>query len=678
MANRLAGESSPYLLQHKDNPVDWYPWGPEAFAVAREQDKPIFISIGYAACHWCHVMAHESFENDDIARMMNELFVNVKIDREERPDVDAIYMNAIQITGQGGGWPLSAFCTPDGKPYFLGTYFPPVERYGRTSFPQLLRIMAQIYTEQRDKVEHNTEAIMDGLRRFDEHFRRGARQAGQSTFDHGLIVTTARALAQRCDPIHGGLGTKPKFPSSSAHALLGRASRLQFGKPAREAFLLQAENMAKGGIYDHLGGGFARYSVDERWLVPHFEKMLYDNAQLLAICGDAHAMTGSALYSRVIAETITWLEREMQHSSGGLYASQDADSEGEEGKFYVWTPDQVRAVLGPADAIFFEKSYGITERGNFEHGTTVLSLVEPPGSESDQAALTALCARMFEARKERIPPDTDTKILAGWNGLAVSGLTRAWAATGDEQALTMATTVANFLANEMVHEDGTRLWRVFKDGATKLDGTVDDYAFCARAFMDMAEATGDATWWQRGAELSAVILDRFYQEEDGVGVFYMTPSDDPEPLIHRPESNSDGAIPSGAAVAIECLLRLGLVAGDQRALSIAESYLVGRSGQMAENVFATARLLAAADLYLDGVELVVTAGADRDQLLAMARRVYAPNLMIAGPWAAASLLDGKEDTHDGRAQAYVCRGQTCSAPITEPEALRAALEPSAT
>lgn len=674
MANRLADESSPYLLQHQDNPVDWYPWGEQAFELARKLDKPVFLSIGYAACHWCHVMAHESFENDDIAALMNELFVNVKVDREERPDVDSVYMTAIQITGQGGGWPLSAFCTPEGKPYFLGTYFPPGERYGRPGFPQVLQAMAGIYAEQRDKVDQNTEAILDGLRHIDEHFRRGATGAEPGKLDTGLLITAARALAQRCDPVHGGLGSKPKFPSSSSHDLLGRAARLKFGDPAREAYIKWARSMARGGIYDHVGGGFSRYSVDERWLVPHFEKMLYDNAQLLMIYGDVHAMTGDPESARVIDETISWLEREMQHESGGLYASQDADSEGEEGKFYVWTPDQIQAVLGPADAIFFCKTYGVTDKGNFEHGTTVLSRVTEPGSQSDEQTLGEMRQRLFQAREERVPPDTDTKILAAWNGLMITGLLRAWGATGNPRALDLATRVSEFLASKMVRADGDEIWRVFKDGKTKLEGTLDDYAFCARAFFDLAEATGDGTWWQRGARLVGAIRARFYEERDGVGIFYMTPSDDTEPLIHRPESNSDGAIPSGASVAVECLLRLGLVAGDDAALRIAENYLAGRAMQIAENVFASSRLLASVDCYLHGVELVVTDGEGRDDLLTAARRAHAPTLMIAGSWAGPALLEGKETAADGRAQAYVCRGQTCSAPVTDPAALRALLE----
>jgi uncharacterized protein YyaL (SSP411 family) len=672
MPNRLAGETSPYLLQHKDNPVDWYPWGDEAFARAKEEDKPLFVSIGYAACHWCHVMEHESFENPEIAALMNSLFVNVKVDREERPDVDAVYMNAIHVMGEGGGWPLSAFCDPEGRPFFLGTYFPPGDKYGRPGFARVLKTMSQVYREKREQVAQNASAVLQGLKHMDEHFRRHARKAGgPGELEVGMLVASGRQLAQMADAERGGFGRRPKFPSSSAHDLLARASRLPFGAPAREAFLLQCREMAAGGIYDHLGGGFARYSVDERWLVPHFEKMLYDNGQLLAIYGDAYAMTGEARYAELIDETVGWLVREMQDAgSGGLYASQDADSEGEEGKFYVWTPEEVRRVLGDADGEQFARAYGVTDGGNFEHETSVLSRIESRGSEEEERALAGMRERLFAERAGRVPPATDTKVLAGWNGLAVSGLLRAAGATGNPRALAVGLQVADFLANRMVHAEGARIWRVYKDGQTRLDGTLDDYAMVARAFLDVAEALEDPVWWRRGVRLVEEILARFHAEEDGVSSFYLPAVDSDDRLIHRPESNHDGATPSGAAVAIECLLRLGLAGGDQRALAMAESYLAGRAPQAASQPYMGARLLAGLDFYLNGAELVVSQGEGRAELLAAARRVYAPTLMIAGPWAPESIRGGKEPAGDGRAQAYLCRGQSCSPPVADPDQLR--------
>ncbi len=677
MTNRLGRESSPYLRQHKDNPVDWYPWGEEAFSRARAEDKPVFVSIGYAACHWCHVMAHESFEDEVTAALMNELFINVKIDREERPDVDSIYMTAIQIMGQGGGGPLSAWCTPDGKPYFLGTYFPPADRYGRPGFPRILRAMSEVYRDRRAEVVHNTEGIMEGLRHIDEQVRRGAQRADVSRLDESVLIKSGRSLVQSSDAEHGGFGSRPKFPSSSAHALLARAGRLSFGEPAAAAFLRQARAMARGGIYDHVGGGFSRYSVDERWLVPHFEKMLYDNAQLLAIFADAHAMSGDEWPAETIRETAGWLEREMLHEAGGLFASLDADSEGAEGKSYVWRPEEVQDALGVADAATFCAAYGVSESGNFEDtGASVLSRITERGSPGEEDALRTMREALLAVRAGRVRPGTDDKVLSGWNGLAVTGLLRAWGATGWEPARELAETVAGFLAETMCHEGGARLWRVWSEGSVKLDGTLADYAMCARAFFDMAEATGDAVWWQRGETLLASAVDRFYEERGAVGVFYMTPADDDGLLIHRPESHHDGAIPSGAAVCVECLLRVGHVAGDADSLRLAERYLAGRVEQAAGQPFGAAQLLGALDLYLHPVVLVVSDGRGADALRSAARRAYSPTLMIAGPWAAEELRADKEAAADGAAQAYVCRGQTCSAPVVDEASLRALLESS--
>jgi len=664
MSNRLADETSPYLRQHRDNPVDWHPWGPEALELARREDKPIFLSIGYAACHWCHVMAHESFEDDETAAVMNELFVNVKVDREERPDVDQIYMAAIQVIGEGGGWPLSAFCMPDGKPFFLGTYFPPDDRYGRPGFKRLLRMMARLYHDERDKVVHYTDAILEGLQKIDDHYRGDGGDATAAGLSDEMLVAAGRFLVQRADPELGGLAGSPKFPSSSSHDLLARAGRLRAGDDAREAFLRQCLGMARGGIYDHVGGGFARYSVDARWLIPHFEKMLYDNAQLLGIYGDAYAMTNDDAMARVIRETVVWLEREMEREGGGLYASQDADSEGEEGKYYVWMPAELDSVLGTPDAELLSEAYGVTDNGNFEHGTTHLSRVSKIGSDAHEAKLRAMLDKLFEVRDRRVHPETDTKVLAGWNGLAITGLVRAWEATGHEPALALALRTAEFMVAEML--DGARLSRVH--GKPELEGTVDDYAFTGEAFLLLAEATGDAAWWQRGAALIGAVLDRFYEEVDGRGVFFVTPHDDAEKLVHRPESHHDGAIPSGAAVAARCLLRLGVMTGDARALDVAERYLAQRTAKV--QPIGAARLLASVDDYLHGQQVVVTDGEGSEALLEAARRVYAPTKMIAGSWASELVLEGKLAGDDGGARAYVCRHQTCSAPVASADELR--------
>ena len=537
--------------------------------------------------------------------------------------------------------------------------------------------MASAWKGQREQVLENVEAILDGLRHVDEHYRRGAIKADPASLTASLVVSAGRHLAERTDPKHGGLGSAPKFPSSSTHDLLGRAGRLSHGGPARAAFVAWARAMADGGIYDHVGGGFARYSVDAEWLVPHFEKMLYDNAQLLGIYADAVAMTGDASLGRIIPETVAWMEREMSDPAGGLWSSLDADSEGEEGKFYVWTPAQVEAVLGPADAIQLEIAYGVTAAGNFEHGTTVLSRVTPQGDAAAEEALAGMRARLFEARAARVRPGTDDKVLAGWNGLAVTGLLRAWEVTGHAPARALAERVGRFLVEHMIDEGRVR--RVWKAGASAaaLDGTLDDYAFCAAAMLDLAEATGDAAWWRRGAELVAAIRARFVERVGEATVFFLTAADAGDALIHRPESSHDGAIPSGAAVAVECLLRLGHVAGDGDALALAERYLAERlTGPGAASAFALSRLLAGLDLYLHGQTLVVTEGEGAARLVAAARRAYAPTLMLAGPWASDDVLAGKTPAPDGRARAYLCRGQTCSPPVDTTAELLALLAPA--
>jgi uncharacterized protein YyaL (SSP411 family) len=459
--------------------------------------------------------------------------------------------------------------------------------------------------------------------------------------------------------------------------VLARAGRLPFGDAARDAYLKWARAMAEGGIYDHLGGGFARYSVDAQWLVPHFEKMLYDQAQLLGIYADVVAMhvPESARAREVVEETVAFMGRELTDAAGGLWSSLDADSEHVEGKFYVWTPDEVRAVLGPVGALVFERAYGVTERGNFEHtGTTVLSRVTARESAGEEAQLGELRGKLLAARAARVRPGTDDKVLSGWNGLAISGLIAAWRATGHEPAREMAMRVATFLADRMVSDGGTAVARVFHEGATKsLDGTLDDYAFCAAGFLELAEATGDAAWWHLGARLVDAIRTRFVAEEDGVVVFYLAPAGD-KLLVHRPESHHDGAIPSGAAIATSCLLRLGLVAGDAGALALAERYLAQRlAGQTGVDAWATSALLGALDLYLHAQVVVVSEGTGRDALVAAARAAFAPTRCLAGSWAAASVVEGKAAGPDGRARAYVCTGPTCSPPVGGAAELQALL-----
>jgi len=600
--------------------------------------------------------------------VMNDGFINIKVDREERPDVDAIFMNAIQVQGEGGGWPLSAFCLPDGRPFFLGTYFPVEPRFGRPGFREILQAMANAYRTQRSDAEDNALALLDGLARVDAHYRRGARLGDPRGLTASLVIAAGRQLAERCDPAFGGLGGAPKFPSCSSHDLLARASRFPHGEPARTAFDRWARGMAEGGIYDHLGGGFARYSVDARWLVPHFEKMLYDQAQLLAIYASVVAMGGpfAARAQAVIAETVALLARELSDPAGGLWSSLDADSEGEEGKFYVWTPDEVREAIGAVNTLVFAHAYGVTETGNFEHGTTVLQRVTPRTSAAEEDHLAELRAQLFAQRARRVRPGTDDKVLAGWNGLAISGLVAAWRATELPAALALALRVAGFVRDRLV--DGDQLARLYHGGTTKLDGTLDDYAFVAAAFLELAEATGDRAWWDLGARLLATVRDKFVATDDGAIVFYLAPAGD-RLLVHRPESHHDGAIPSGAAIATQALLRLGLVAGDAGALELAETYLVQRlTGVTEGNAWSASGLLAALDLYLHAKVVVVTEGTGRDALLAAARRSYAPTLCIAGPWASPSILDGKTPA-GGTARGFVCTGPSCAPPVTDPAAL---------
>ncbi len=667
MPNRLATESSPYLRQHAENPVAWWPWGDAAFAEAKRLNKPVFVSIGYAACHWCHVMAHESFEDAATAKLMNELYINIKVDREERPDVDTIFMNAIQVMGEGGGWPLNAFCLPDGRPYYLGTYYPKVPKFGRPSFSDLLTAMYEAFAQKREDAEDNALALIDGLQRVDEHYRRGALGGEVGKLAAPLLISAGKQLAERCDPKNGGLGGAPKFPSSSSHDLLARASRFPFGEAARTAFLEWARGMAEGGIYDHLGGGFARYSVDAHWLVPHFEKMLYDQAQLLSVYAAVFAMTGSDRSREVIIDTIGFLERELSDRDGGLWSSLDADSEGEEGKFYVWTPAETKAALGAMGSVLFNHAYGVHDHGNFEDGRTVLSRITARSSAGEEAQLAELRAKLLAARSARVRPGTDDKVLAAWNGLAITGLLAAWRATGHAPALALALRVGEFLRTRMI--SGAVIKRVHHEGVTKdLEGTLDDYAFCADAFLELAEATGDRAWWDLGAQLCTTIRARFYEQRDGVGVFYLSPADEAL-LVHRPESHHDSAIPAGAAVAVRALVRLGLVAGDEAALALAETYLAQRlTGTTGVNAWVTSTLLGALDLYLHAKVAVVTAGEGREALLAAARRVYAPTLCIAGPWAQASITDAKNPAND-RARAFVCSGPVCSAPTADPAEL---------
>ncbi len=567
--NRLAKETSPYLRQHARNPVHWYPWGPEALERARREDRPILLSVGYSACHWCHVMAHESFEREETARLMNESFVNIKVDREERPDLDRIYQTVAQLFTGGGGWPLTVFLTPDLRPFFGGTYFPPEDRWGRPGFPRLLEGLRDAYAGDRASVLENAGRIMDVIRGAD------AREAGAPSTGALGEAALGRAAARAVEAIdwsEGGFLGAPKFPMPTALTFLQRAGELLGVPRAREAVILTLDKMADGGIYDHLGGGFHRYSVDDRWAVPHFEKMLYDNALLLGLYAEAllEDPTRMPSYGKVLRETIDYLLREMRSPQGMFFAAQDADSEGEEGKFFVWTPAELGEVLEAADALAFAARYGVSEAGNFEGGGTVLAVSRGwdevkriLGCEESEAWIRVETARakLFAVRKGRIAPGLDDKVLVSWNGLVVSGLL--WASHaldrgGDSESASRAREAA-LLAYDAVRKGARtgegRLAGTVRSGAARFNGTLDDYAFMARAAFDVARFSGepgrieqvlaDAAAWLK------TIVDRF--GPGSAGAFHFT-SDDHEALVHRPRGAQDQATPAGSSVALQCLL----------------------------------------------------------------------------------------------------------------------------
>jgi len=676
--NRLIHETSPYLLQHAHNPVDWYPWGEEALARARREDKPILVSIGYSACHWCHVMERESFEDERTAALMNELFVCIKVDREERPDVDHIYMSAVQMLTGHGGWPLNVFLTPAGAPFYGGTYFPPVDRHNMPAFARVLAGVAQAYHEKRGEVAKSVEQILGGLGRLE-----GVEAvAGALTADLPLVA--ARALARHYDGDHGGLGTAPKFPNTMAFSLFLRAWHATGEGRFREMVEHTLGTMAAGGIYDQLGGGFHRYSVDARWLVPHFEKMLYDNALLARLYLEGYQATGAAEWRRVADETLAYVLREMTHPEGGFYSAQDADSEGVEGKYFVWTPDEITAVLGAEAAEVFCRVYDVTPEGNFEHASILHRTLGDEqaarlfGRPVDEVARLLAEGRraLLDVRGHRVAPGRDDKILTSWNALMIGAFASAYQVLGRAEYRAAAERAVAFVYARL-HRDG-RLLRTFKDGQAKLNAYLDDYAFLLNALLDLYEGTFDLGLVERATALAEALLAHFEDRERGA--FYFT-SDDHEALVARPKPTFDGSIPSGNSAAALGLLRLYYLRGEPRYLAAAERTL-GLFAQAArENPFGFAHMLAAADFYLRKPREVVLVGS-RDEpatadLLARLHAAYVPNrtVILADPGAPARLPLAEGKTRlDGRTTAYVCHDYTCSAPVTTWDALAPLLE----
>jgi uncharacterized protein YyaL (SSP411 family) len=684
--NRLAREASPYLQQHAHNPVDWFPWGPEALGKAKTEDKPILLSIGYSACHWCHVMERESFEDDAIAKQMNEDFVSIKVDREERPDLDHIYQLVIQLMGRSGGWPLTVFLTPEQKPFFAGTYFPPSDRHGISGFPAVLRAIAGAYREKRADVELQAGEIAQAVTRVGQV---EAPSAASDALGPDLLAKTSHKLFARFDERYGGFGTRPKFPNTMCFDVLLRRAFEEDDDDAKARVRLALAGMRAGGIWDHLGGGFHRYSTDERWLVPHFEKMLYDNALLLRLYTDAFRAFGDEAYAATASDIGTYLLREMQSPRGGFYSAQDADSEGQEGKFFVWTEAEVRELF-PDDDLAADvalRYFGITEHGNFESsGATVLAMNRPLSTVADaldkplaevEDALTRASVKMLVARERREKPFRDEKILASWNGLVIGALADASLALGEVSLLAAAEKAFEYVEQTLV-SDG-RVMRLAKGDIVKGPGFLDDHAFFAAAALDLYEATGNEVRLATAQRIADQMISRFWDEAEGG--FFFTPSDG-EKLITRSKDPFDQSIPSGASLACLALLKLGAMV-DAKYIEPARRYLEQIAPRALENPFGFGQTISVLDRMVRGSTDIVILAAAGDPLGAAlhgaALGSYVPNRNIV--WAdpnrpesmkAARLLTADKPPGEG-AVAYVCRDRTCSAPIATPEELAALL-----
>ncbi len=657
--NLLGRETSPYLLQHAGNPVHWRPWGRAALDEAKAANKPIMVSIGYAACHWCHVMAHESFEDPETAALMNRLFVNIKIDREERPDIDQIYMSALHALGEQGGWPLTMFTTPDGTPFWGGTYFPPEPRWGRPSFRQVLQGVATAFQTGAEAVVQNTKALAEFLE------REAAASVG-SLPGPAQLDAVATAYLRMIDPEQGGMRGAPKFPNPPIFRFLWQ-NAFRTGDPAgKDALHLMLRRMSQGGIYDHLGGGYARYSTDAIWLVPHFEKMLYDNAQLLDLLALAHADRPDPLYAQRAAETVGWMTRDMtaQRIDGkaAFAASEDADSEGEEGRFYVWTEAEIDAVLG-ADAAAFKRAYDVTPGGNWE-GQTILHRVTPPGSTDEEAVLARARDVLFRARENRVRPARDDKVLADWNGLAIAALARASAVFGQPAWLARAREAFDFVLANMTDRRGgvAHAWRL---GRVSAGGMIDDQAAMARAALALHEATGDTAFLATAVRLADAARDAF---SDGHGGFYSTAADATDVPMARPRTAADSVTPAGNGVMAEVLARLLHLTGDPAWRSRAEAVLSAFSGQP-EQLSAMPTLLAAVDLLEEAASVVASSAA----LLQAALRSPDPAVVVVHAGTEALQPGHPAYSKPAGPFAYVCRRNVCGLPIGDPEALAKAL-----
>jgi uncharacterized protein YyaL (SSP411 family) len=661
--NRLAQATSPYLLQHAHNPVAWWQWGPEALDTAKRENKPILLSVGYAACHWCHVMAHESFEDEATAAVMYELFVNIKVDREERPDIDQIYMHALHLLGEQGGWPLTMFLTPKGEPVWGGTYFPKDSRFGRPAFVDVLREVARLFREEPAKIEQNRKALLARL-------ADKARPTGKVTVSATELNGAARQIGNAFDPTHGGLRGAPKFPQPAMLEFLWRAGMRTGDARFFETVEQTLEHMSEGGIYDHLGGGFSRYSVDEKWLVPHFEKMLYDNAQLLELLALAFQRSGNPLFAERARETVGWLEREMATGEGAFAASLDADSEGEEGKFYVWSLNEIEAALGQ-DAADFAEEYDVSAGGNFEGHNILNRLKHLPRNMAAQETAFAGAARMsmlrgklLEIRNKRIRPGLDDKVLADWNGLMIAALVNAGIILDEPSWIVLARRAFDFIARSMTQND--RLGHSWRAGQTLFPGLASDYAAMIRAALALYEASGErvllnqALSWQHA-------LDTHYADRE-TGGYYLT-ADDASDLLLRPHSTADDATPNPNAVAASNLVRLAALTGEHHWRAKADRLIESIMSAQAQNLFSHVALLNALDLRLRAAEIVLT-GPDAEALVEAALKLPFLDRIVLRALSAANLpaahpAQEKLKAATGSA-AFICVGERCSLPVSKP------------
>jgi uncharacterized protein len=669
VTNRLANETSPYLLQHAGNPVDWYPWGAEAFDRARAEDRPVLLSIGYSACHWCHVMAHESFEDERIAALMNELFVNIKVDREERPDVDSIYMQAVVAISGHGGWPMTVFLTPSGEPYFGGTYFPPVDRQGLRGFDYVLTAAASVYRDRRGEVIEAAARLRQALE---------PPELPPGSVSEANLEAAATQLVAQTDMRHGGFGGAPKFPHPAAIDFLLRRHRATGDGRLLDVALLTLDHMARGGIHDQVGGGFHRYSVDATWSIPHFEKMLYDNAQLARVYLHAYQLTNEPRWRRVTEDTLDHGLRELLLPGGGFASSQDADSPGGEGSYFVWTLAQLCHALGEDDGTLAARIFGVTGTGNFEGGTTVLSQPFPIGQVArsigvDEVVLTTrldgICQRLLEARGHRVAPARDDKVLTSWNALMVTALAEAGAVLGRADYLASARRGADFLLTEL-RPNGILL-RTWKDGSAKITGFLADSAFLADALITVYEACGEGRYLAAARDIVEDVMRRF---EDG-GVMYDTPSD-ADPLLVRPRTIDDNPAPAGQSVLATALLRLTALTGEARFREDAEMIMGPLALVVARSPLAVSALASAMDrAQARSREVAVSGPVDDERTLALVdtvHRVWSPNTVLAWGEADVALLADRPLVR-GSPAAYVCENFACQRPVTEPLELAALL-----